>query len=245
MVSKSLSMFFICTITLAAFSQVKAQCDTSFHIDSDGLKQGYWKGTMEGGGFGSGCYVDGKHHGNWEAFYPDSTLWYKQKYNMDLTTEFVKYSSNGKLQECVYSYHHKSGFYRVDTLFHPNGGIWRLSNFIYVQNLDSLKDQAPDDVILHNFENWVFNDKCIEYFEDGTLKSSNHYKLGRLHGESILFLNSKAAQNYDPVNFKEVNHYKNGLPHGKWRWFYSSGELSTIYKFKEGEQIMKKSFKRR
>jgi len=245
MIAKSLSAICICIILSSAVTEVNAQCDTSFYVDAAGFKQGFWKGVMEGGGFGSGCYINGQHHGTWEAYYADSTLWYREQFTMGLTIEFVKYSAKGKLQEQIHSYHTKSGFYRLDTLLHENGGMWRLSNFIYVNNTDSLKNQVQDDVIFHHFENWVFHGTHLEHFENGMLRSSTHYKMGMLHGESISFLNPASIEEADPPNFKVVNHYKNGLPHGKWRWYFSSGELSTVLKFKDGKQIKKRTFKRK
>jgi len=221
-----------------------SQCDTNFYMDVNSLKQGKWAGITEGG-YSMGCYKNGLRDGHWQTFYPDSTLWYKETFLMGLTLSYTKYSREGSVQEQVSTSRTDSGLIRFDTLYYANGGIWRLSEFKYVENVDSLKSIDESGIAFHHFENWVYHGLHLEYFEDSSLKSSIKYKEGVLHGQSIHFLDPNNATNANTTNYRTVGQFNNGRPHGEWKLYFSSGELSTIYIYDRGKRKKKKVLNRK
>jgi uncharacterized protein len=168
----------------------------------EGLAIGYWNYYDDSGRMTERNYfVDGVANGYQQEYYPNGTVNYERKLYKGLVEDLKQFDSTGKL---LY-YDSFPQFTGKARLVYPDGK--KLQEFSYVNgNLEGLLTQ---------------------YYFDGTITFSQHYKGGLLDGDYI---------QYDYPHLKnQEGQYIAGKKTGLWKDYNKDGTLETTENYSEGE----------
>tara|TARA_B110000211_G_C14044259_1_gene538191 strand:+ start:154 stop:1758 length:1605 start_codon:yes stop_codon:yes gene_type:complete len=180
-------------------------------------------------------FKDGLDDGFSEAFYDNGQL--KERYNGvkgKLNGQAKTFYKNGQL---IASTQYTLGLLDPGTydFFRDDGSIEKKLRVIskdyrYVQNF------SKNGIVLSEGEqkNRLKNDVWKMYFNDGILKETQEYKLGKIDGSRELFYENgilKSKGNYVNSEYSWVGMQKQGL----WQFYDESGKLEAEKTYKDDE----------
>lgn len=116
------------------------------------------------------------------------------------------------------------------TIYHQNGSIRMEANYI-TSKKGTIRNYTKDGIIINiiKFTNGLRNGKSTEYFDDGSLKSTEEYVNDTLNGLAQYYFKSGSLA-------QEVNIIK-GLREGKEISYHESGEIYRIRYLKNDQKI--------
>lgn len=203
-------------ITLSCFHSLFSQMN---QIDSKGLKQGAWKKTFPKSKAieYEGQFKDDKPIGEFVYYYPTGNLkaklFFVNNSSVSYATSYYDVKdpalmSLGKyenqLKDSIWRYYGPAGILNVVESYSKGilNGVKKVY-FLPTSVYDTLNGVAQ----ILNFENNALHGECIEYFENGKLKSKITYVRGKKEGIAFTY--------YPNGNINLKDAYVNGLKHGQ------------------------------
>jgi antitoxin component YwqK of YwqJK toxin-antitoxin module len=185
----------------------------------------------------SGELLKGLPNGLWQTWYPNGQLKSIRNYNADL---YFRIRADVDLN------HPKISRFIITERFKKEGtAVLNVmsAGYSYNRNLNettsnlitlATKNKNPD--LYHPpFVNALHHGLYINYFENGILKDSGYYKEGLKVGLWV--------HRTDPKNGKWIGLYHHGIKQKEWKYYQSSGKLTTIIFFNDkGREVWRKLF---
>jgi len=221
-----------------------------FDEEGDVIKsQTYKKGALVGEGI---VGTDGKRHGEYKEFYPDSTLRAEGLFIDGLrSSEWKFYYHNGKVQE-VGSYkegdpdgswiwYYDNGQTQIEEQFYkgqPNGPYKEYDSkgnlIVSGTYFDGMKNgKWIEEIGDMRTEGEYRNDKqvgeWVSYYDNGKMAFQGKFNAGYPDGEHFFY--------YENGKLREIQTYAAGVKHGDWKKYLDTGELYFTVTYDQGKEV--------
>lgn len=240
----------------------KVKREASFR---DGKREGVWREFDEQGNviksqtYNKGALVgegivgtDGKRRGEYNEFYPDSTLRAEGLFIDGLRSgEWKFYYHNGKLQEIgsykegnpdgPWTWYYDNGQKQIEEQFYkgqPNGPYKEYDakgNLIvsgtYFDGMKNGKwtEQIGDMRTQGEYRNDKQVGEWVSYYDNDKLEFRGSFNAGYPDGQHFYY--------YENGRLREIQSYAAGVKHGDWKKYLDTGELYFTVTYNQGKEV--------
>ena len=187
--------------------------------------------VSEGRSVDSGIVKKGIPDGTWKTWYKKGQVQFLRTYSFDKWQQF---------QQEKIRYHPKRISLPITQLFHENKQqaqkyLDAIHTFCAIQKCPGVNAKDEPEHYHPPFENGLLHGPFANYFPDGNLKDTGHYKNGLPED-----LWTKWT---DDRQFYWKGHYRHGKKNKEWKLYTANDKLISIVSFREGKFVWRKDMK--